>query len=466
LSSAPFGAALAALLLLPLWCGAAEPASQGFQTIKVKPGDTLWSIANRYLMDPARWDEILRHNKLPSSDPTVALPGMSLRVPVRLIKEELRAAEIIYVLNRVDSRRRETAHWKSAKEADQVFEGDSVRTLETSKAKVRFLNADMLNIDADSLVIIKPPKADFDVELKRGGVFVGRSRVVTASARITPRTKDTEYSAKVRQDLSTLVEVYKGQATVDAQGQTVDVSAGMATEVKLGLAPALPTKIADLPEFEARAAEFSRSRVAGETRPRAVAEAKLSAPAVAAPTEGARDIGALNGDMQSLSIGMPVAGYRVQASRTRQFAQIVFDKTFDVDEKIDLKNALPSGVYWWRIAMIDLLGTEGSFSPPRLYALGVAAAKTGSGPQDSLVLLSPRQDESVGEQDYLVKGLVKDENAGVLVNERPVRLDEAGNFQMSVRLKEGDNRIVVRITDASGASAVLTRTLTYVPPRR
>ncbi len=95
-----------------------------------------------------------------------------------------------------------------------------------------------------------------------------------------------------------------------------------------------------------------------------------------------------------------------------------------------------------------------------------AAPKTRSGPQDSLVLLSPGKDESVGEQDYQVKGLVKDENASVLVNERPVRMDEAGNFQMAVKLKEGENKIIVRITDGSGASSTLTRTLTYAPQRR
>ncbi|MEQ1920413.1 MAG: LysM peptidoglycan-binding domain-containing protein, partial [Elusimicrobiota bacterium] len=66
----------------------AAPDEQDFQLVVVKPGDTMWAIANKYLKDPARWDEILKHNQLPTKDPTVALPGMTLRVPVRLIKAQ------------------------------------------------------------------------------------------------------------------------------------------------------------------------------------------------------------------------------------------------------------------------------------------------------------------------------------------------------------------------------------------
>lgn len=456
---------LPAFLLLAAVLGrAAEADSQRLQAVTVKPGDTLWSIAQRYLMDPARWDEILKYNQLPSSDPTVALPGMSLKVPVRLIKAHLRAAEVAYVLNRVDSRSRDRAQWKPVKPADQVFEGDSVRTLEGSKARVRFLSDDLLNIDANSLVIIKPPAADYDVELKKGGVFVGRSRVITASARITPRTKDTEYSAKVRQDLSTLVEVHKGLASVDAQGQSVEVAAGMATEVKLGLAPAVPKKIADLPEFQARAAEFARARVSGGG---AVQPAAASlAPGLAQQAE-ARDIEAIEGDMEALSIGMPVAGYHVQASASQQFAKIVFDKTFDVDEKPYLQGSLPPGVYWWRIAVIDLLGVEGSFSAPKLYTLGGAAprARQSAPSEQAFILNKPLGDkDTVNEPSYLVQGrLSNSEGAGVFINDRPARIDEAGNFQLKVNLEAGENSIVVRVTQADGSSKVLTRVVTYEP---
>src|SRR5690348_9027519 len=101
--------------------------------------------------------------------------------------------------NRVLCRRKATADWKEAEGQMELFRGDSLRTLDSSKAKVKFLNADLLSLDPNSLAIIKPMREDYDVELKTGGLFVGKSRVVTASARITPKTSDTQYSARVRQ---------------------------------------------------------------------------------------------------------------------------------------------------------------------------------------------------------------------------------------------------------------------------
>src|SRR6185312_12849407 len=205
-------------------------AETKFQNVVVKPGDTLWGISHAFLKDPARWDEILKYNTLPTQDPTVALPGMTLRVPIKLIKTSLRAAHVVYLVNKVLYRRKETADWKGARMAAEVFQGDSLRTLEESKARVLFLNKELLNLEQNSMAVIKPASdPDADVELKAGSVFTGHARIVTSAARITPRTRDTRYSATVEPNLTTRVEVFKGAAAVAAQGATVVVPAGMQT---------------------------------------------------------------------------------------------------------------------------------------------------------------------------------------------------------------------------------------------
>ena len=456
-------AALGLLLLLALAPARAETET-AFQNVVVRPGDTLWSISNRFLKDPAKWDEILKYNRLPSSDPTLALPGMNLRVPITLIKEELRAAHRIYKVNRVDFRRKETADWKDASEAMELFRGDSIRTMEDSKAKVKFLNSDLLSLDANSMAVLKPVNKDYDVELKKGGLFVGHSRVVTASARIIPRTKDTEYSAKVRQDLSTLVEVSKGQAGVEAQGRVVEVKAGMGTEVKLGLAPSIPVKIVDLPEFEARAADYAGAgSIPGISRMKIAPGAQVPLSVTADDVNAAKEIGDLGGEVQSLSVGMPVSGYHVQASKSREFSSILFDKTLDGDEKFRPKDILPAGVYWWRIALIDLLGTEGSFSSPRLYSVGGAVPGRKAAPElkSSIVLTKPAVDETVYTNTYQVKGLVKRDNLTVSVNGKAMRIDDAGNFQLVIKLSRGVNDVIILVQDDAGNSLTLTRRLTY-----
>jgi hypothetical protein len=458
--------ALLALLLFASASSAgagAEAPEPNFQNVVVKRGDTLWGIANAYLKDPSKWDQILRHNKLPSNDPTVALPGMTLKVPIQLIKENMRAAHLIYMINRVIFRRKETADWKPAESNMELFRGDTIRTLDSAKAKVRFLNADLLSIEANSMAVIKPVSADYDVELKSGGVFVGHSRVVTASAKITPKTQDTQYSAKVKPDLSTLVEVYTGVAAVEGAGKSVDVRAGMSSEVKLGLAPGAPKKIADLPDFEARAADFNGEQIRGQARVKVAVGAQLAYGADADAINKAADAGELKGDVASLSVGVPISGYRVQASRARDFEKVIFNKIFEPEERVELdRQNLPPGVYWFRIALIDLLGTEEKYSSPRLYSVGLGDRASGNVDlKSSFVLSKPTRDEDVWSDTYKVQGLVKHDNLTVTVNGRTVRQDENGNFFLDVKLRQGVNDVTVTVSNAGGDSTSVTRRLTY-----
>lgn len=433
-----------------------------FQNVVVRQGDTLWGIANRYLKDPARWDEILKHNKLPSSDPTVALPGMVLRVPIKLIKENLRAAHLITMINRVLFRRKDSADWKAAAKDMELFQGDSLRTLDDSKAKVRFLNADLLGLDPNSMAIIKPQGRDYDVELKTGGLFVGKSKVVTASARVTPKTLDTQYSAKVRPDLSTLVEVYTGIAAVEGQGKVVDVKAGMQSEVKLGFAPGAPSRIPDLPSFEARASEFSGSAVQGQARVKVAEGAQLALGAGADELNKATDASALKSDVSDLSVGIPISGYRVQAARTRDFDKILFDRAYEAEERVDLQGAgLAPGVYWFRVVLIDLLGTEEKPSAPRLYSIGLGGRPTQSDDlKSAFVLYKPAKDEDTTAAVYKVAGLIKADGLSVSVNGRPARVDEQGNFFSEVKLAFGPNEIAIIVADPRGNNSTLTRRVT------
>ncbi|MGH2929360.1 MAG: LysM peptidoglycan-binding domain-containing protein, partial [Solirubrobacteraceae bacterium] len=378
---------LAALLLLgAAQARSAEEDETAYQNVVVRPGDTLWGIAHKYLKDPSRWDEILKHNRLPTADPTVALPGMILRVPVKLIKNSLRAASLVYAVNRVLSRRKDTADWKAAPVSSQLYEGDWLRTLEDSRARVKFLNRELLALEPDSMAVIKPVDRDADVELKRGSVFAGRARVITASARVTPRTADTRYAASVEADLTTRVEVFRGMAAVEAQGSEVDVPAGMQTRVRPGLAPEIPRRDENPPELEARAQEFaSAMSVGGGVAPHPVALGALPVPDADAAT--------LRGDIDSLSVGVPILGFHVQAASDRDFKKLLFNRKYDSDETFSPADArLAPGAYWWRIAVVDLLGTEGPYSEPRYYTVGVKheGPKPGEDIGRLLTIISPQ----------------------------------------------------------------------------
>lgn len=447
-------AAAALALLLAGAVAAQEDESTSFQAVVVRPGDTLWAIANKYLKDPAKWDEILKHNRLPTKDPTVALPGMTLRVPVRLIKAQLRAAHLVYAVNRVLYRRKETADWRAGKLAMELFQGDTVRTLDESKARVKLLDRELLSLEPNSMAVIKPTGRDGDLELKSGSVFAGRARVVTATAAVTPRSRDTRYAASVEPDLTTRVEVYKGMAAVDAQGISVDVPAGMGTRAQPGLAPEVPRRIENLPEIETRAFEYASAlKVGGGAAP------EPRGPAAAPPAPEA-DADSLRGDLQSLRVGLPIMGYRVQAAEDREFTRVVFERKYESDERFNPGEAgLKPGAYWWRIAIIDLLGTEGRFSDPRYYTVGIkrAPAPIAADLKKAVFIASPAEDATVDGDTVKVSGVLRDDRLTVQINEKPVRADADGNFLVTVPVKDGMNEIVITVADGKGNSTQISR---------
>jgi len=357
-------------------------AAEELQTIVVKPGDTLWSISNTYLKDPKRWNEILKYNRLPSADPSIALPGMPLRVPVTLLKEQYRAAKLVYFLNEVLFRRTGASEWKGVDMSMDLFKNDTLRTRVDARADVKFYTGEILNLYPNSIAVLRPPgKKNVDVELLAGELRGLRSRVITASARITPKTKDTEFGAKLKDDLTTVVQVYKGKADVEAQGKTVEVSAGFAAEVKMDMPPSQPVKLPALPQFD----EGSKTALTASGGPQfrndkgVVSLANMKTPGKtgdAKPPKGELPKNIPTADLNDkaidaseivkmLSVGNPVQSYHLQVSKDQSFTTTVLNKEYDAFDKIDLNELLPPGDYFMRVAFVDLLGFEGKFSAPR-----------------------------------------------------------------------------------------------------
>lgn len=55
---------------------------------RVRPGDTLWDLADRYLQDPFAWEELYRVNRGLVSEPDRIFPGQLLRIPTSLAVTE------------------------------------------------------------------------------------------------------------------------------------------------------------------------------------------------------------------------------------------------------------------------------------------------------------------------------------------------------------------------------------------
>ncbi|MCX7905870.1 MAG: FecR domain-containing protein [Elusimicrobiales bacterium] len=337
-------------------------SSEEFQIIKVKPGQTLWEISQIYLKDPTKWDEIVKYNNLPK-DPYQAIAGKELKIPINLIKEEYRAAKFEKIIGDVRIRPVDETAWKSAKGVKDVFKGDTIKTGSDSYADIRFHSGQLLNIFANSMIIVKPPvKEKSDIRLVAGQIKAKNTTIITVSAKITPKVKNTEIAARIRDDLSTIVHVYRGEAEVEGKGKTVVLKEGFATEVGLNSYPSIPQKVPNILTAKIPALDtvVDKSIITIKT----VSDTQSTKQNVELDKKQLQKELELTGNVQ-IDLNKTISGYRVQVAKDRDFKEIVLDRRFDVFKQLNLKNYLYRGKYYFRIAYIDLIGFEGEFSQPK-----------------------------------------------------------------------------------------------------
>lgn len=450
------GLGVALALLFSAAAPEVRAAPEKMQSIKVVPGDTLWSIAQKYLKDPRRWNVVLRNNKLPTSDPTVALPGMTLRIPTEELKERFQAAILMHMERKVSFRESDSPAWNPARQTMELFEDWSLRTQDQSWARVKFFAGAVLSLDPNSMAILKSPKKDNnELELKRGAIHTTLARVVTPSARIVPKGGDTKYTARILDDLSTRVQVYKGAADVqDIKGtKSVEVKAGFYTSVPLDRAPATPSKMPNVDMAMApEVTDFAKG--SGDS------VVKMRAPR--APGQGATGLAA---DIASLSVGVPVAAFRIQMAKDSSFSAgaMTFDKTFDPESEMKLPAAARTAkTCFFRASVIDLLGEQGKWSAakpcPRKDEDFASLSFT-----SSLEVLRPEEEEvRVRVPRYRIMGRASTE-LNVLINGERVRKDEDGLFSTEVTLQTGVNNFRIEASDVRGNDKVIIRRVVFEP---
>jgi hypothetical protein len=424
------------------------PSTQAevLQEIVVREGDTLWSVANYYLKDPQRWPEIVRYNKLPSSDLNVILPGMRLRVPILLLKEHLRSAHLVYLLNDVRYRRKTSAEWQKAQLEMELYNEDGLRTLDASRAKVKFPSGETLQMDENSLIILKPEQKREEIDLLSGGVRASRTRVLASSTiidpKIEPKGPAPDFRTKVKEDKTTLVEVFEGIVDVTAQGKTVTLTKGFGTSVKFREAPSLPQVLPPQPSTDIAipaSGAAAQAPAAGEP-PRIASGSSFT---ITLPDPVTRSA-ATSGSGQPRVMGQMIAQYHLQVATTSAFAPLVLEETkpFIANAAIDLKDRqFPDGHYYYRIAYIDKLGFEGQFSAASPFTVDTTPP---------LLELTSLKDGDQTDGEFIHVEGKSEPGANLTVNNRPVTPDDTGKFVTALYAAKGLNRIVVTAADRAG----------------
>jgi len=231
----------------------AEEKEIVLQEIEVKEGQTLSYIANYYLKNPKLWPELLKYNKIATSDIYAPMPGTKLKVPIVLVKEKFRPAYLVYLLNNVKIRKKNVNEWSTPQINMELYNDDSLITYEKSRANVKFYSGELLSIEENSFITIRPELKQEEVTLLQGGIRASKAKIITESATITPKfdpkIEKIDYKTRIKDDKTTLIEVYEGAVDVSAQGKTVLVPKGFGTEVKPLSPPAIPKALPPPPEL-------------------------------------------------------------------------------------------------------------------------------------------------------------------------------------------------------------------------
>jgi hypothetical protein len=324
----------------------------------VRPGDTLIGITIHYLGSPALWTENLRLN--PQIHETRHLkPGSRIRV---IVSRQLpkRNALVDRVARRVDDKP-DPEPWATAHEGDLLKENDGLRTYEKSSADLKFDDGSHLTMTENSLLFLKEMRpaqrhpASETIEIIDGQIDVASrpKKKATTELHVVIGGTSISHNASANSPVSTRsrkasdakaqVMVYGGSSVVASAGKSVDVGAGMGTQVEQGKAPERPQKLLSAPAMVEPAAEAPlRSGFGWKSVPDA-------------------------------------ASYTIEIYRDADATKLV-ERATGIHETSWRPNALPYGDLYWRATAVNATGLDGF--PAKLAHFRSAAGLTGTVAED------------------------------------------------------------------------------------
>lgn len=336
-------------------------------------GDTLIGLGRRFLIDPERWPEVARANTL--RNPNQIAAGTALRIPLRLMRTEAVAANVLSVFGDVRSSTSGTSGLSGALQAGQtVDEGGELNTGADGHVTVRLVDGTVLRLRPNSRLQLR--------ELRR--------------VRDTPAVQT---GARIEQGR---VEVEAAPAQAGRPGFRIDTPQGVlgvrGTEFRVGFDAAL-----GLVRGEVLGGAVAFAGRAGSTEQRVDAgfgaviddSGRVAAPVRLLPGPDTTALPALQ-ERLLMRFALPplpgAAAYRGQIARDASFEQVVADL---VSATPELRFAeLADGDYILRARAIDAQGLEGRDADHRFRLKARPEAPMPSAPAPKAVSFGDRADFS------------------------------------------------------------------------
>jgi hypothetical protein len=396
--------------------------------------------------------------EIPTQPRQVAMPPVEdLPVPQLAGDAPLSPGDAVATLvefsRTVKSKRAHDLAWKEPQAQMPLYDNDAVRTFERSSATLAFGADDLVEVDQNSLVIIKPRRSvegeeEFALALLSPEFLDGltskseqeqrqaiAAEAETKQVRIRKVAKPSGGSGKSRIALKRLPD--KSTAVTSLSG-TMKVVGPKGSEVTLK--EKMVTKI---------------SPKGAISKPRSL----LGAPSLASPRDGATySFGSKPPQVEmSWKPVRDAKAYRIVVARDRSFKKIFADEKVR-GTSFPIRN-MQLGTYYWRVRAQDADGFVGSYSTAR----SLKAIRDTRPPKLS-ILFPPEMYVSPGER-LEMKGKT-DRGARIKVNGEVVRVAADGSFAHVLTLKEGVNLVTVEVSDNAGNFDYGKRVITYKGGKR
>lgn len=324
----------------------------------VRLGDTLIGITTHYLGSSSLWPENLRLNPQ-IRDPKHLKPGSRIRV---IVSRQLpkRNALVDRVARRVDAKP-DPDPWTAAHQGDLLKENDGVRTYEKSSADLKFDDGSHLTMTENSLLFLKemrkaqrgPDSETIEIIDGQADLSIHPQKKTLAQLNLVIGGTSIKHSASAGRPVSSRsrkasdtkaqVMVYGGSSIVDSAGKSVDVRAGMGTQVEQGKPPEAPQKLLVAPAMIEPAAETT-----------------------------------LHSDFSWNSVP-GAASYTIEVFRDAGATQLV-ERATGLRETSWRPTAFPYGDFYWRATAVNATGLDGF--PAKLVHFRAAAGLTGTVAED------------------------------------------------------------------------------------
>ena len=361
-------------------------------------------------------------------------------------------ATLVGMERTVKAKRASDLNWEDAQQHMPLYENDAVRTFEKSAATIAFGPDDLLDVDQNALVIIKPrPKGGEDSEISLA--LLSSDFLDGLASKPAPEQAKAIQAASARRALTI-------KAIPGSRGP------GEKTRVALRTLPDKSTSVAALngslkitgPKGEP---VILKDKMVAKVTENGVLQPRLlpGSPEPLFPADGAtygfqRKVPKVELKWRAADRGR---SYRLMVATDAKFQRIFADER--VDGTAFMVQIRQPGTYYWRVRAQDGDGFAGPYSAVR----SVKADYDDTPP--ALTILSPPEMFVAPQPSVELKGKTE-RDAKVKVNGQKAAVAADGTFTFPLTLKEGVNLVTIEAIDTAGNSDYGKRLITYKGAKR